>query len=201
MYSVNWFFNNIPEWNKILKKYKDKPTQALEVGSYEGMSATWLLNNILTHKNSHITCIDNFSQRAPETKWNVEKAFLHNMSDFKGKYKLLKGFSSQMLKSKDAMSKEYDIIYIDADHHSRHVLEDAVLCFPLLKPGGIMILDDNTDNKEHDNRCPKPAITAFLNAYANEIKVLHNKWQVILSKRIRPLKAGTCYSEFFSETR
>lgn len=201
MFSVDWFSNNIPVWKRYLNKYKNNQTNALEIGSYEGKSATWLLDNVLTHPKSSITCIDNFTQKDRATKWNVEKAFLHNTQPYKSKVKLLKGNSSDVLKSNDVLKDTYDIIYIDADHHSRHVLEDAVLAFDLLKPGGIMIFDDYTDNKEHDNKCPKPAIISFLNAYSNEIKVIHSKWQVIISKRIKPLKSGPCYSELYSEPR
>ena len=192
-FSVDWFSNNIPTWNRYLKRFKGNEVNALEVGSYEGMSALWLLDNILTHAKSRMYCVDSF------VKPSVHNTFLHNMTPYKGKYTLLKGESSVMLKKPEVLEAKFDIIYIDGDHHSRHVLEDAVLCFALLRPGGIMIFDDNTDNKEHDNRCPKPAIASFLTAYADEIKVHHIGWQVILSKRARPLKnKGACRSEYDS---
>lgn len=197
-FSVDWFSNNISVWRKVLKKYRGKQVKALEIGSYEGMSASWLLDNILTHPQANITCVDNFTQKDVKTKDDVYKTFMSNMRKYKSKCKLLKGDSQTMLKMPSITSQQFDIIYIDADHHSRHVMEDAVLCFSLLKRGGIMIFDDNTDNKEHGNRCPKPAIEAFTMAYANEIKVLQNKWQVIITKRNTPLRSGPCYSEFFS---
>ena len=36
----------------------------------------------------------------------------------------------------------YDIIYIDGSHATSDVLEDAVLSYRLLKPGGLLIFDD-----------------------------------------------------------
>lgn len=202
MFSVDWFSNNIPVWNRYLKRYKGAEVRALEVGSYEGKSATWLMEHVLTNPRSKMTCVDNFSQKHKATHWDVEEVFHKNMAPYKGRYKLLKADSAIALKNSEVIKHQYDIVYVDADHHSRHVLEDAVLCFALLKPGGIMIFDDNTDNKEHDNRCPKPAISAFLSAYANDLKVLHNRWQVVIMKRDKPLKMkGPCYSEFFQEPR
>lgn len=198
-FSVDWFSNNIPTWTATLKRYKGKECNALEIGSYEGRSASWLLENILTHSKSRLTCVDNFTQRDLATKGNVETIFKANMSKYGKKCKLLKGNSSDVLKFPSLLKQRFDIIYIDADHRSKHVLEDAILSFPLLKPGGIMIFDDNTDNKEHDNKCPKPAIQAFTNAFANDIKVVSSKWQVIISKRVTPLKTTPCYSEFFKE--
>lgn len=186
-FSVDWFSNNIPLWKKHLKKFKDKTTIALEVGSYEGRSASWLLENILTHNNSRIFCIDNFSE-------GTYNQYIANMVKYKNKVKTLVGNSSEMLKHMDILKHEFDIIYIDANHHSRHVLEDAILSFAVLKVGGILIFDDNTDSKEHDNTCPKPAINAFLNAYAGELKVLHTGWQVIIQKK-KYSKQRSCRSE------
>ena len=53
-FSVDWFSNNIPTWNRYLKRFKGKEVNAMEVGSYEGMSALWLLDNILTHAKSRM---------------------------------------------------------------------------------------------------------------------------------------------------
>lgn len=198
MFSVDWFSGNIPLWKRHLGRFVGKPCKALEVGSYEGMSAVWLLENVLTHKDSSIVCVDNFSQKVPQTKSPVRKTFLKNMAPFKGRFTLLEGDSSLMLKTKKAMSTLYDIVYIDADHHSRHVMEDAVLVWSLLAPGGVLIFDDNTDNKHHDSSCPKPAIAAFLAAYAHELKVLHSGWQVIVQKRVKPLPIQRCHSEFYA---
>lgn len=197
VFSVDWFSGNIPLWEKHLAQFTGKEAHALEIGSYEGRSATWLLENILTHAKSTMTCVDNFTQKERVTKGKVEDIFKKNMARFGKKCTLKKGDSCDVLRMPEVTKKKYDIIYIDANHHSRHVLEDAVLAFALLKPEGILIFDDNTDNEEHDNRCPKPAISSFLNAYAGDIRVLHSKWQVIIKRRKTPAKKGACYSEFF----
>lgn len=185
----DWFSNNIHLWKRNLKHFIGKPIKALEIGSYEGLSASWLLDNILTHRDARMVCIDNFSEGTFTT-------FSKNMSKYKSKIKVMKGDSSVMLKSPKILKDKFDIIYIDADHHSRHVIEDAILSFSLLNTNGIMIFDDNTDSKEHDNTCPKPAISAFIQLYADELKVIHNGWQVIIRK-ITPKKTRACRSEFY----
>lgn len=185
----DWFSNNINIWKQYLKRFIGKPIKALEIGSYEGLSASWLLDNILTHKDARMFCIDNFSAGTLTT-------FAKNMSTYKQKIKVMKGDSDVMLKSPQILKHKFDIIYIDADHHSRHVLEDAILSFSLLNTNGLMIFDDNTDSKEHDNTCPKPAIQAFLQIYADELKVIHNGWQVII-KKTAPKKSRACKSEFY----
>ena len=196
-FTQDWFSNNTAKWSKTLKELAGKPNvKALEIGSYEGRSAVWLLQNVLSHPTSHITCVDNFDVNNSEA---IQRRFLNNMSQFRRQYKLMIGSSSDMLKVPAILKQRFDIIYIDANHHARHVLEDAILSFAVLKPGGIMIFDDYTDNKEHDNNCPKPAINAFLEAYANEVQVLHIGWQVFLKKRKIPLRRKLCFSEYSRE--
>ena len=62
-FSTDWFTNQnrIPLWEKMLRPFKGKPDiHYLEVGVYEGRSAIWMLENILTHPSSTLTGIDIF---------------------------------------------------------------------------------------------------------------------------------------------
>ena len=191
-FTSDWFSNNLPIWEKHLKTLKDKPLKMLEIGTFEGRSAIWLLENVLTHRDSKIYCVDHWKNN--ETAY---KTFLNNTKKYKDKVTVLKGYSKDMLRNLKHV--QFDFIYIDASKHSQNVLEDAVLSFDLLKPDGLMIFDDYTHNKEHDVNCPRPAIDAFMNVYATQIKVLLTRWQVVLKKRKTPLPKKPCYSEFYKE--
>ena len=47
-----------------------------------------------------------------------------------------------------AMTGEpFDLVYIDASHEAADVLADAVLAWPLLKPGGFLGFDDYTSRR------------------------------------------------------
>lgn len=195
-FTKDWFTNNIPLWQSELSRYKTQPTLFLEVGSYEGRSALWALDNILTHPRSKAYCVDSFEAGTFPT-------FQRNTAAYRKAKKLvtLRGKSQDMLKHPTLLSLKdsFDIIYLDANHHTSHVLEDAILSFPLLKPGGLLIFDDYTNSKNHDQTCPKPGIDAFLDAYAPYLRVLHTRWQVIAQKRVTPLPSATrpCKSEFY----
>jgi len=60
-FSANFFSRNIETWKHHLRRFAHKPDlNFLEIGSFEGASACWLLKNILTSGSSRLTCIDTF---------------------------------------------------------------------------------------------------------------------------------------------
>lgn len=191
-YTVDWFTNNLPIWTRIFKSYNKRPVNFLEIGTYEGRSAVWALENILQHPDSKITCVDDW--KTPGTFQRFKK----NISSFKGKVHVYKGSARESLKHSNILKEQFDVIYIDADLHSSSVMEHAVLAFPLLKPGGILIFDDYTYSMHRDNRCPKQAIDAFINAYAEDIRVITARWQVVIQKRKHPRPRKPCRSEFYT---
>lgn len=201
-YTVDWFGNNEERWKKQFKKLKKIPIQALEIGSFEGMSAIWALDNILTHPESHITCIDNFSLKKHGQQHFypavIKRHFNENTHDYRNKLTLIEQSSVDALKSKELLSKKFDFIYIDGNRHSKHVLEDAILAFPLLNINGYIVFDDYTNSRKHDFTCPKKGIDAFLDMYSDELKVIDIHWQVI-AKKVKPKKElKACRSEYYS---
>jgi predicted O-methyltransferase YrrM len=60
-YAADYFSQHIPLSARLLACYRVRPRlRFLEVGSYEGRSAVWLLSNILTHPTSRLYCVDTF---------------------------------------------------------------------------------------------------------------------------------------------
>lgn len=107
----------------------EQPIQYLEVGLYEGMSACWMLDNVLLHPESRLTGID----------WDLTPNGRANLSHHTAKTTILEGDSKKILRG---LTQQYDIIYIDGGHAAKDVLFDTVLAWPLLKRGGIMLWDD-----------------------------------------------------------
>ena len=187
IFTQDWFTGNIINWTHILKDLKDKPNlRFLEIGSYQGRSTVWLLENILTHDTSTITCIDTFegsAEHLQDYQYDLQtlfKVFCHNIYNFKNKVNIVKNKSQIVLKQINVL---FDFIYIDGDHIASSVIEDAILSFSLLKKGGIMVFDDyewSCNKTPIDD--PKPAIDAFLLIYADKIKVLSKNNQVIIEK-------------------
>lgn len=71
----------------------------------------------------------------------------------------------------------FDFIYIDGSHQAPDVLMDALMCFELLKMGGVMVFDDCIWNEGLPGgvdplRCPKIAIDAFTTIFSRKIKLI-----------------------------
>ncbi|MBU0459045.1 class I SAM-dependent methyltransferase [Patescibacteria group bacterium] len=199
-FSTDWFTIYIPKWEEYLKDFKDKPNlNFLEVGSWEGRSTCWLLNNILTHTESIITCIDTFpdvygeqlekygafwGMRPPYPEvLSLEEKFDHNvnLTGSARKVRKLKGESQIILRGLEPAS--YDFIYIDGSHLAADVLSDIILCWPLLNIGGVMICDDYQLNMYRDPKNnPRSAIDSFLNAFEGSYQILNKDRQVIMKK-------------------
>lgn len=186
-FNADWFTNNIKNWDKYLSHLKGgKYISALEVGSWEGMSACWTLQNILTGEGSTLTCIDTFQGNPENGKLGYENSvranFLSNISAIgcADKVTLIETPSQQSLKF--LHEKSFDFIYIDGSHVTTDVLTDLVLSWRLLKNGGIMILDDYRYCVPEMDCVPALAIESFKTIFNRELIELHKDYQVIWRK-------------------
>jgi len=195
-YTQDWFDRCIPVWKKYLSEFYGKPNlKFLEIGSYEGRSSCWLLDNVLTAEGSTIDCCDLFEGCGAQGVWSEElysrynmtavlSNFLHNVKDYGGKVQLHVGISQKLLRGMGDEAK-FDFVYVDGSHIASDVLEDIVLSFRLLKPGGIMVLDDYTwEFFGNPLRHPRLGIDAFMSVYEGQFEVLYKDQQVILRKSL-----------------
>jgi len=167
----------------MLSPFKDKPTQAIEIGSFEGMSASFFCDHILTHQDSHLDCVDPYVPYDEQKDMDTEQAlsrFLANTKEYGSKITLHRELSSTYLKSRTQMA---DIIYIDGSHRSDDCLIDAIQAHLLLNPGGILIFDDYLwDGMIETPVFPKTAINAFMTCFCEKYKLLSIGYQVLLKK-------------------
>lgn len=182
-YTEDWFSHRIPEWKKhvVPAMAPFKKRRWLELGSFEGRSALWTLENLLTDPTDQITCVD---------IWNsgYEHNFDTNLAlDLqKDKAEKIKGDCMDVLAELIAQKRKFHGIYVDADHQAKSALTEAALGWRMLQPGGILIFDDYPWKHKPEDRAtklpPKPGIDAFLECWQYELRVLHKGWQVIIQK-------------------
>lgn len=190
----DWFSHNIPNWNK-LKDLLPGNTCFLEIGSFEGRSTVWIAENFASKtEDVIIDCFDTWSGGEEHSELDMEQVFdtfnhnrelietnLDNITIFPWR-----GLSYERLIqfSEFDGQKTCDFIYIDGSHQAADVLTDAVLSWPLLKEGGIMVFDDYHWRPEGFTveQTPKPAIDAFLTCFKGKFKLIFQGYQVAIQK-------------------
>src|SRR5579864_5528568 len=164
-FTQDWFTSNIPNWTSLLAELRGQPgVRALEVGSFEGRSACWLLENILTGPGARLDCVDNFTAAVEKNigfqAEGIRDRFDANIAPWLERVTVHAGNSGDVLRG---LTDTYDFIYIDGSHLAPDVLLDAVLSWRLLKAGGIMIFDDFLWNLlPRPEQQPGTAIRSFL---------------------------------------
>ena len=193
----DWVSKHAPQFMESLDVFVGAPVCALELGTFEGRSACWFLDNVLTHPDSRLVCVDPYAydkdykgqhglasvsgietmlDQACETAIaNLER--YDNVDFHYGKS------SEEFLRSRQTQGLTFDFIYIDGNHHSGYVLLDAVLSWNLLKIGGVMMFDDyRWGGKRKGYQTPRVAINSFLRCYQDWLKVIHKNRQVHIRK-------------------
>jgi predicted O-methyltransferase YrrM len=190
-FTQNWFDDL--DLLKFLNLSNDE-IHVLEIGSFEGKSTVWFLENLIRHKNSTITCIDpwtNFTQNSDSintydagvTDWdfkqnNTKNIFLNNIEKTEKSNQVIvkQGLSHIVLPELLTKNKKYDFIYIDGNHTSSFVLTDAVFSWYLLKKNGIMVFDDylweGIGIGDSLTLKPKIAVDSFINSFSDYIEVI-----------------------------
>jgi predicted O-methyltransferase YrrM len=178
-----------------------KELHILEIGSFEGKSTVWFLENILHNRKSTITCIDpwlNYSQDADslnsyareDNEWDLQnrrtkEIFLSNMveSGVSEKVFIRQGLSDKILPCLISESQTYDIIFIDGNHTAPYVMMDAIMSWPLLKVGGLLIFDDYTWGLDKTNTLrPKEAVDYFMLTFADYAEEVYSNFRKVIKK-------------------
>ncbi|CAG8646582.1 11052_t:CDS:1, partial [Ambispora leptoticha] len=199
-FTYDYFKHFVQNWEKQLSHLKNKKINVLEIGAFEGRSATWILEELFENPESKLISVDPFNKSFLDDRVNVRnyEATFHKNIKMTGKSKQSKIMKSVSL---DALIKlnyekniKFDFIYIDGSHVANDVLSDAVLAWNLLKEGGIMIFDDYLwDRYEEEYNNPKIAIDSFLKCYEPQIEIIHKHYQVTVKKVIRERSFNESY--------
>ena len=178
LYTQDFVTQHAPRWLRLLERFRGAPgLRMLEIGSLEGRSAVWFLEQILTHPSASIVCVDWFG--VPEQS----ARFDHNigLTGAPEKVTKLAGTSHRLLR--DMAEASFDIVYVDGSHRAADVLLDAMLSWYLLKPGGVLLFDDYAwELKLPPQERPQMAIDLFLRLLAGQYELLVRGYQVAVRK-------------------
>lgn len=190
-FSNRWFQSHIPIWKQLIAKLK--PSKILEIGSFEGQSTCWLIENCAGERPLYFHCVDTWEggkehqtgERYATDMSAVEERFNQNIAISKSKaanpvsLTVHKDFSHRALSKLLAAGHEHSfcLVYVDGSHQAADVLSDAILSFHLTRKGGLLIFDDylwqaeRAGNQDHFNM-PKPAIDSFVNVFHRKLKII-----------------------------
>jgi len=187
--------NKYPNWFKITAEENFKSQlmplagkfglRFLQIGAFTGNASVWMVDNVLTQRNSILEDVDTWSgsdeQEHKEMDWlDVERTYDSKIA-FRPNIIKYKMDSKEFLRSIEKVT--FDFIYIDGDHTAEGVLQDAVLGWRLLKPGGIMAFDDYLwEDPRGIEFQPGWSIDTFVGAVKDESEVLLSNSQVWLRK-------------------
>ena len=120
-----------------------------ELGVYKGKSA--VLIGAYLQAGETLTVIDLFGGQAPDTenlRENAEQYPRLTREPFENTYRAVHGALPVVLEdysatiADHASNKEHRFVHIDASHLYEHVVADIAAAKALLKPDGIVVLDD-----------------------------------------------------------
>jgi predicted O-methyltransferase YrrM len=188
-YTKDWFSWSPGVWEQLIPHLPARKN-FLEIGSFEGRSAVWIVQYMM-EDGGELICVDTWEGGAEHVNGEMsgaEDRFKHNiglvMDNFVDRKVLpVKSTSVEALGGWIAQ-KQFDFIYIDGSHLAKDVLTDACMAWPLLKKGGFMVFDDYLWKPQGFTllQRPKVAIDTFVNMFEDELIVAHSGYQLIVRK-------------------
>lgn len=185
----NWFEQNARRnFENFLTPLAGKEKLSfLQLGAFTGDASVWMAEHIITGESSLLFDVDT---------WQGSDEVAHKTMDFDdvfATYKAkIKPYQKILWKQTDTVSfltsynylKDYDFIYIDADHTTVGVLLDAELSWGLLRSGGIMAFDDYTWGADMPPELtPTLGIDLFLSRHEGEYETLVVNEQYWIKKK------------------
>jgi predicted O-methyltransferase YrrM len=201
-YTSDWFTYAIDNFtlvkNACMGEHHPQPgyvNNILEIGSHEGRSSCWMLENLLSDSGT-LTCIDPFANHHFNTfrdeSYTVDEAvfarFQANVTEAKKPQQtvdIMRGPSYYALADLITQRKTFDFIYVDGNHQADATLADACMSFGLLNPTGFMLFDDYLwDHLPDVLDRGKMSIDAFVNMFLYNINISNINYQYLIQKKV-----------------
>lgn len=193
-FTRKWFLNrNLPTFRKfVYPRWAAIPCLYLEIGVFEGQSAVWMLQRVLTHPNSRAVLIDPWlmtTKLSADFMQSVMERALFNTRHWDN-CRLLRANSAEALRRMTRRGgflgvekNSVDVCMIDGNHNALAVMDDARLCLQLVKPGGWLMFDDvENDRRKKDH--VRDGLRVFLEESKSQVSlVVKHRYMEIYEKR------------------
>jgi hypothetical protein len=173
----------------VLPRYAGKKTYYLEIGVFRGDGLEWMLEHVLTHPRSRAWAVDPWlplrlapTKRKPfrsaQAMEDNYKQTVDRCKSYGRKAKIHRGMSSVWLRQCKLPPHWFDVIYLDGDHYALPFLDDLVLTWPLLKVGGMLLIDDYRTKREKERQVKsvvdcvmQPVFGPYIEQFADNMQV------------------------------
>ena len=189
------------DWNQEFKNNTSGINNlklCLEIGSFEGLTSNYIIDNILSI-DGKLICVDPLTNNYLNTDLtdsdisnndtiykyfnNQYDRFKSNTANNANRLELYRNIRSDIFP--ELISKyegQMDFIYIDGDHRASAVYIDAINSFKLCKSGGIIIFDDYSWGKMYNEEATSVGIDKFLLEYNDQFTLITKEYQVVIRK-------------------
>ena len=164
-FNTNWIFGKPDIWSTVIPHIKDKPCHFCEIGSYEGRSTIWFIENFCQTPGSSMTCVD----------IKMRPNLLKNLSNI-NTLKLELNLINRGLDSNLEFKNKLTCCYIDGDHSYEGSLHDIETIWPNIENDGFVIFDD------YDLVEIKDAVSKFMSSRTDAIMFKSNINTCIIRK-------------------
>ncbi|KAI0637646.1 glycosyl transferase [Trametes polyzona] len=188
----DWFSFNVETWRGLFKHVLAPHPRVLEIGSWEGRSAIFLLTE-LCRSGGEIVCIDHFDLMRTPAGRERRRKLTHNLSLTGKPFRVLGQFSVPALmtlltEEMSAAEPGFDWVYVDGSHEADDTFLDGELSWRLARKGAVIVFDDYRWDKEPEESIhhPKRGVDAFLTLHKGEYELLSSdtQYQVVLRKTV-----------------
>jgi predicted O-methyltransferase YrrM len=190
VFTHDYFAGHIPTWQRWFDQIiQQRPIRILEVGSWQGGSTLWLLDQVIAERGGSITCVDTWEGSSEHAflgplGLNLEELFDANIARSGHGQHVQKhqGRSQDVLP--ELAGQHFDFIYIDGAHEADLVLQDALNAHPLLEPGGFLVFDDLAYTFADAQQNTIHGINTFLELAGDGYEEIDRGAQLLLKKRV-----------------
>jgi predicted O-methyltransferase YrrM len=181
-FTADWTEPHRATWESIFNRWQ--PRKILEIGSFEGRTACFFIEQISKYASAEIYCIDTWAggeEHFDVDMPSVEQNFAHNIQ-IAMKNALIpasvipcKGLSTDQLPRLlvEMGQESFDLIYVDGSHQAPDVLFDCLMSYHLCKKGGIIVCDDYVWRIGDILHEPKIAIDACVNIFRDKVALIN----------------------------
>ena len=148
-FNVNGWFDYRSIYDEVLKLFKDKEGEVVlvEIGLWQGMSFSYLVDKASEYKNYKVYGVDHFqgdidNPREQELIGQLDNSLKDTFDTNMKKMELKEGVEYTLVQSDSIKAASFvpdvDFVFIDGGHLEKQVTEDINTWLPKVKKGGII---------------------------------------------------------------